>query len=246
MRDANDAAVRSDVSACQLSDASNSDFGYALSLDTVCMKYNASRYGYRFMKRMFDIAFSFAICVIGLLPGLILCLIICLDSRGLPLFRQTRIGRGARPIHILKFRSMYSDAHEHPERYLNAEQMKQWIREQKVNDDPRITRVGRLLRKTSLDELPQFVNVLFGDMSVVGPRPVTYQETLEFGEHRDLVLSVRPGITGLWQVTERNNATWENGSRQHLELSYVFQCGPLLDLKIIGGTVKAVFRKTGK
>ena len=127
---------------------------------------------------------------------------------------------------------MYSDAHEHPEKYLSDVQMVQWKREQKVDNDPRVTRIGRVIRKTSIDELPQFLNVLAGDLSVIGPRPVTLDETYEFGENRDEILSVRPGITGLWQATARNRATWENGRRQELELYYVRNRGYGMDAYI--------------
>ena len=159
------------------------------------------------------------------------------------MFRQSRIGKGGKEIHIWKMRSMYADAHEHPERYLNNEQMMQWKREQKVDDDPRVTHIGRFIRKTSLDEIPQFVNVFTGDMSVIGPRPVTLEETYEFGVDRNEVLSVRPGITGWWQVSARNGATWSDGSRQALELEYVKNQGFTMDARCFFGTFGAMFGK---
>lgn len=200
--------------------------------------------GYRALKRAFDIVFSAAVCVILVIPVGLACAAIALESPGAPIFRQRRVGRGGKPIHILKLRTMVADAHTHPERYLSPDQLETWRREQKVDDDPRITRVGRLLRKTSLDELPQFVNVLTGDLSVIGPRPVTEEETYEYGDARDLVLSVRPGITGWWQVTQRNDATWQNGSRQMLEVFYVRHASLALDLRVFIRTFKAM--KTGK
>lgn len=142
---------------------------------------------------------------------------------------------------------MVPDAHSNPERYMTPEQLETWRREQKLDDDPRITRVGRLLRRTSLDELPQFINVLTGDLSVIGPRPVTFEETYEFGDARDEFLSCKPGITGWWQVIERNEATWENGERQLLELFYVRHASLALDLRIFVRTFKAMFvERTGK
>ncbi|WP_367113177.1 sugar transferase, partial [uncultured Senegalimassilia sp.] len=96
-------------------------------------------------------------------PGVVLAAVICIESPGGPMFRQSRVGKGGKEIRIWKLRSMYSDAHEHPERYLDEVQMAQWNREQKVDDDPRVTHIGRLIRKTSLDEVPQFINVLVGD-----------------------------------------------------------------------------------
>ena len=195
------------------------------------------------VKRVFDILFSLLVLVILLIPGLILCCVISVTTPGGPIFRQSRIGKAGKEIRIFKFRSMYSDAHVHPEKYLNEAQMAQWLREQKVDDDPRVTPVGKFIRKTSLDEIPQFINVLIGDMSVIGPRPVTLEETYEYGEYRDEVLSVRPGITGWWQVTSRNDATWENGMRQELELEYVRSQSLLMDLRVFCGTFGVMFGK---
>lgn len=203
--------------------------------------------GYRFVKRAFDIAFSALVIAVLVIPVAILCLVIVLDSPGAPFFRQERIGKGGRPIHIWKLRTMVADAHENPGRYMTGEQLETWMREQKLDDDPRVTRVGRLLRRTSLDELPQFINVLTGDLSVIGPRPVTLEETYEFGNGRDEFLSCKPGITGWWQVTERNAATWENGDRQMLELFYVRHASLALDLRIFVRTFKTMFvERTGK
>ena len=201
---------------------------------------------YRFVKRSFDIVFSGVVTAVLVVPVAALGIAISLESPGGPMFRQARVGKNGKQIRIFKLRSMYADAHEHPERYLSEEQLAQWRREQKVDNDPRVTRIGRLLRKTSLDELPQFLNVLIGDMSVVGPRPVTEEETYEFGADRDLALSVRPGITGLWQVTARNDATWESGERQRLELEYVRNRSIGMDLRIVLATFGAVLKKTGK
>lgn len=202
--------------------------------------------GYRFVKRAFDIAFSALVIAALVIPVAILCLVIVLDSPGAPFFRQERIGKGGRPIHIWKLRTMVADAHENPGRYMTGEQLETWMREQKLDDDPRVTRVGRLLRRTSLDELPQFVNVLVGDLSVIGPRPVTLEETYEFGDERGELLSVRPGITGWWQATERNAATWANGRRQELELYYVRHASLALDARVFALTLRAMFvERTG-
>lgn len=197
---------------------------------------------YRAVKRAFDVVFSGAACLVGLVPGALLCLAIRLDSPGAPIFSQERVGLGGRPIRIYKFRTMVADAHEHPERYMTPAQLEVWRREQKLDDDPRVTRVGRLLRRTSLDEVPQFLNVLRGDLSVIGPRPVTLAETYEFGDAREEFLSVKPGITGWWQVTARNDATWETGNRQRIELFYVRHASLALDLRVFAKTFKAMGR----
>ncbi|MDR3962030.1 MAG: sugar transferase, partial [Eggerthellaceae bacterium] len=180
------------------------------------------RYAYRFVKRLFDIIFSLIVCVVLFVPVGILCLAIVFDSSGSPIFAQKRVGRYGKPIMVLKLRTMFSDAHSCPEKYFTDAQMRQWKQEYKVEDDPRITRIGSFLRKTSLDELPQFLNVLKGDMSVIGCRPITEEELANFNEiDREIFLSQKMGITGWWQVTDRNNATWEDGTRQQVELYYV-------------------------
>ena len=207
-----------------------------------------NRVAYRFIKRAFDVVFSACVLVVLLVPVALLSAAISLESPGGPVFRQSRIGRGGREICIWKLRSMYADAHDHPERYLDEAQMAQWRREQKVDGDPRVTRLGHFIRKYSLDEVLQFINALKGDISVIGPRPVTLAETYEFGEDRDEFLSVRPGITGWWQVTERNEATWENGRRQVLELEYVRNRGFAMDARCFLGTFGVMFgtNRTGR
>ena len=204
--------------------------------------------GYLVCKRAFDIVFSAGVCVIVAIPVAIASAAIAIESPGKPFFRQERVGQNGKPIRIFKLRSMVADAHTNPQKYMTPEQYAVWKREQKLDDDPRVTRVGRVLRRTSLDELPQFLNVLNGDMSVIGPRPVTIEETYEFGNVRDEVLSVRPGITGLWQSTDRNEATWENGRRQKLELEYVRNRGFAMDARCFFGTFGAMFgkNKTGR
>ena len=205
------------------------------------MAKNKSRF-YRACKRVFDIAFSTCVLVVAAVPGVVLAAVICVESPGGPMFRQSRVGKGGKEIRIWKPRSMYSDAHEHPERYLDEVQMAQWNREQKVDDDPRVTHIGRLIRKTSLDEVPQFINVLVGDMSVIGPRPVTLEETYEFGDARDEALSVRPGITGWWAATDRNDSTWGSGQRQARELFYVRNQSFSLDARVFVKTFQAMRR----
>ena len=209
-------------------------------------KSNKTSLPYRVAKRVFDVCFFFFFFAVLFVPSIALGAAISLESPGGPMFRQKRIGKDGREIRIFKFRSMYSDAHENPGKYLSEAQMAQWKREQKVDDDPRITKIGKFIRKTSLDEVPQFINVLIGDMSVVGPRPVTLAETYEFGDSRDEVLSVRPGITGWWQVTDRNNATWENGRRQELELWYVRHMGVATDFRVLARTLGVMLRGTGQ
>lgn len=196
--------------------------------------------GYLAAKRAFDIVFSAGVCIVLAIPVAAACVAIVADTPGKPFFRQERIGQGGKKIYIFKLRTMVSDAHEHPEKYMTTEQLTRWEREQKVDDDPRVTRVGRFLRHTSLDELPQFLNVLTGDLSVIGPRPVTLEETYEYGDAREEVLACKPGITGWWAATDRNDSTWQSGQRQARELFYVRHQSLGLDARVFMKTFKAM------
>lgn len=207
---------------------------------------NGDKSLYVVIKRAFDIAFSACAVVVFLVPAIVLAAAISIESPGAPIFCQRRVGRRGKEIRIFKFRSMYRDASWAPEKYLTEKQLMKWRRERKIEDDPRITPIGRFIRRASIDELPQFINVLLGDMSVVGPRPVTLPETYEYGSDRGEILAVRPGITGLWQVSARNEATWESGERQKLELDYVRNRSIGLDVRIMLGTVRAIFKETGQ
>ena len=135
------------------------------------------------------------------------------------------------------------------EKYFTPEQLETWKRERKVDDDPRITRLGRVLRATSLDETVQFVNVLLGQLSVIGPRVISYDELSWYEPDEQLeLLSVPQGITGLWQVTSRNEATFRSGERQKLELEYVRSAGCFVDARVFAKTFGVMFgkRKTGR
>ena len=200
------------------------------------------RLGYRFVKRAFDIAFSACVAIVGLIPVLLLCLVVRLESPGSPIYLQERVGYCGKPLRILKLRTMVADSDD-VERHLNSEQLEQWRRERKVDGDPRVTRVGRFLRRTSLDELPQFLNVLAGQMSVIGPRPIVEEELAAYGYAAGELLSVKPGITGWWQVQARNDATYEDGSRQELELFYVRNASLAMDARVFLRTFGTMFGK---
>ena len=200
---------------------------------------------YRLAKRAFDVVFSVFVIAVGIVPCLLLAVAIALDTKGSPLYSQIRAGRNGLPFRLYKFRSMVADA-DNVEKYLTKEQLAAWKRERKVCDDPRVTRLGRFIRKTSLDELPQFINVLLGNISVIGPRPITYDELAEFGNDVALLLSVEPGITGAWQCGPRNEASFDNGRRQTIELGYVRDACVRLDATIFFSTFRAMFgRRTG-
>lgn len=204
---------------------------------------------YRFLKRLFDFVFSLCVSVVLVIPVAIVCALISLESPGNPLYAQERVGKGGKTIKILKLRSMVADADD-VQKYLSSEQLHQWEVERKVDDDPRITKVGQFIRKCSIDEIPQFLNVLNGDLSVIGPRPITRDELEQHfsDEEKAELLSVQPGITGLWQATDRNAATFESGLRQEIELHYVHNRCFRMDWKCFTGTFGAMFgkKRTGR
>lgn len=204
---------------------------------------------YRFLKRLFDFVFSLCVSVVLVIPVAIVCALISLESPGNPLYAQERVGKGGKTIKILKLRSMVADAGD-VQKYLSSEQLHQWEVERKVDDDPRITKVGQFIRKCSIDEMPQFLNVLNGDLSVIGPRPITRDELEQHfsDEEKAELLSVQPGITGLWQATDRNAVTFESGLRQKIELRYVRNRCFRMDWKCFTGTFGAMFgkKRTGR
>ena len=212
----------------------------------LCRSFDHRPLPYRFVKRLFDIVFSACVIVVGFVPCLLLSLAIVADTKGSPIYSQVRVGRYGRPFRVWKFRSMVADSDD-VEKYLDEEQLSQWREERKVDDDPRITRVGRVIRKLSIDELPNFLNVFCGQLSVIGPRAITYDELHHYGSRATELLSVPQGITGLWQVGDRNSATFEDGTRQAIELSYVQRASLRIDIAVFFGTFGAMFvRKTGR
>lgn len=200
---------------------------------------------YRFIKRAFDIVFSSCVIVVGLVPGLVLSAFIVADTKGSPLYLSTRVGKSGKLFRILKFRSMVADADD-LEKHFTPEQLEKWNREHKVDNDPRITKLGSFLRSSSIDEFPQFINVLLGQMSTIGCRAITVEEVEHFGEGKGLLLSMRPGITGLWQTGPRNIATYETGLRQKYELMYVSSACLKLDAKLFFKTFKTMIERTGR
>lgn len=199
-------------------------------------------------KRLFDI-FSSLIGFIILFPFLIIISIIQIISlRSFNIiFIDKRVGLNGKEIPVLKFRTMHIDAESNIEKYLNEEQLMQWKTNRKIDNDPRVTKFGKFLRATSLDELLQFLNIFIGDMSVVGPRPITFDElNNNFNEEqKKLLLSVRPGLIGVWGVNGRNNVSFENGKRQELELSYFEKLSLVKDISIIFKAIPAVISKKG-
>lgn len=200
---------------------------------------------YRKIKRGLDAAGASLMLAASLPAFAVISAMIKAESCGPVFFIHERVGLNGKPIRILKFRSMRPGS-EDLESELNDEDLETYYQEFKLKDDPRVTETGHRLRKLSLDELPQLINVIQGSMSLVGPRPVM-QEELQFytEEERKRFLSVKPGITGYWQVYARNDATYQSGRRQAMELYYADNESFLLDLKLLLLTPLAVIRKRG-
>lgn len=202
---------------------------------------------YKFTKRIIDIIGS----IIGILILIPTTLIIYLarkvlkEDKGPLFYEQLRYGKNGKVFKLYKFRSMCIGADKKLKEYLenNDEAREEFEKTHKLQNDPRITKIGNFLRKSSLDELPQMINILKGDMSFVGPRPVVEKEVEEYGTNKDKFLSVRPGLTGYWQVNGRSNTTYEE--RMKMELYYVDNCSLWLDIKIFFKTFITVFKKEG-
>jgi lipopolysaccharide/colanic/teichoic acid biosynthesis glycosyltransferase len=194
----------------------------------------------RVLKRGGDIVFSLAILTLGSPLFLVLGLMVKLTSRGPVFYVQQRVGRDYRSFGCIKFRTMRRDADRILSRLLeeSPDLQEEFRNDFKLRNDPRITRLGRFLRRSSLDELPQFLNVLRGEMSVVGPRPIVRQELPRYGERMDEVLAVRPGLTGLWQVSGRNNLSYRQ--RVLLDLRYSRHRSLRMDLLIILRTIRVI------
>ena len=204
----------------------------------------ANSKGYRFIKRTFDIIVSFFALIFLSWLFVVLTIINLIVTRGKPYYLDPRVGYKNKDIKVIKFTSMAKDAEEHAEEYLDDEQIKMWETERKVDNDPRVTKFGNFLRKSSLDELPQFVNILIGTVSIVGPRPITRKELeMHFTEEeRKLLVSTRPGLTGNWAVNGRSSVEYKNHKRQELELEYVKNASIKNDIKIILKTFGAILR----
>ena len=202
------------------------------SLPAVEIIRNQSRYG-RTLKRIGDIIFSFVVLTLGSPIFILIGILVKLSSPGSVFYIQKRVGRNYREFGCIKFRTMYKDADDLLPNLLEKYPLmrKEFEKDFKLRQDPRITKLGRFLRRSSLDELPQFFNVLKGEMSVVGPRPIVSNEIIKYSLFMEEVISVRPGLTGLWQVSGRNNLSYKK--RVELDLFYARNRNFILDLEII-------------
>ena len=209
------------------------------------MDWDRSRLAYRAVKRAFDIVFSGVVLIFIAIPSLVLAAAIRVESEGSPFYSQIRVGQ-TRPdgslttFRMWKFRSMYKDADDRLAELKEQNEIAGAMF--KMKEDPRVTKIGRFIRKHSIDEFPQFLNVFLGQMSVVGPRPPLPREVAEYTEYDLQRLAVKPGITGWWQVTDRNSTGFDGMVQRDLE--YIVNRSVLTDLKIIVLTVIEVI--TGK
>ena len=183
-----------------------------------------------------------------LLTGIIFIFVapsIYIKSPGPIFFKQVRIGKNGKKFNIYKFRSMKRNA-DQLEIMLTPEELKKYYREYKLENDPRITKVGAFIRRHSIDELPQFINILKGEMALIGPRPLVEEELrVNYPEKKELFLSMKPGLTGYWQVYARNHVGYENGERQKMELYYIEHACWKLDIKIVLKTIQVVIDGDG-
>lgn len=203
---------------------------------------NETKELYKIFKRIFDIIAS-VLGIVVLSPiFLILIVLVKLDSKGPAFFAHNRLGKNGDIIKIYKFRTMVTNSKEVFDNF-TAEQKEEFRINFKLEDDPRITRIGRILRKTSLDELPQFLNIIIGNMSVVGPRPIIEEEISKYGVNSKKLFSVKPGLTGYWQANGRSETTYEE--RVEMDMFYIDNMSMKLDIKIIFKTILAVLEGKG-
>ncbi|WP_233355916.1 sugar transferase [Henriciella aquimarina] len=204
-----------------------------------------SRSGQSMAKRAIDIILSFSALIFVLPLMLIIGLMVKLTDGGPMLFAQRRIGRDGKEFYCLKFRTMVTDAQKRLDDLLAKDPVaaREWNTERKLTNDPRITPFGAFLRKSSLDELPQLINILKGEMSIVGPRPIQRAEAVKYGDKFDFYLSTRPGLTGLWQVSGRSDTSYDE--RVNMDVRYVTDWSVSNDIKIIAMTVPAILASRG-
>ena len=197
---------------------------------------------YRYIKRFMDVILA-TIALVVLSPiFLIIAIAIKIESKGPVFFKHARIGKNGKIIKLYKFRSMVMNA-EKLIKSFTPEQMKEYKENYKLTNDPRITKIGKFLRKTSLDELPQLFNIIKGDLSIIGPRPVITDELKKYGTNTEKFLSVTPGLTGYWAANGRSCTTYEQ--RMQMELYYIDNLSLKMDIKVFFKTIEAVIKREG-
>lgn len=218
------------------------DFNGIIGFSTT---HNLTRAGELFLKRFIDLFLLLLVCIPTVLITIIAACLIKITSPGPVFYGHKRIGKNGKTITVWKFRSMVVNSQEILEKILSEdpERRAEWEKDRKFKNDPRITKIGKFLRNTSLDELPQFWNILKGDMSFIGPRPVTKPELEKYGNKVDFILSVKPGLSGMWQISGRSDTGYEE--RITLDAYYIQNWSIWLDIWIIIKTVWVVLRGKG-
>ena len=197
---------------------------------------------YSVTKKSMDLILSFIGLILLIPVFLILAILVKLDSKGPVFYAHTRKGKNRSDIKIYKFRTMYSNSDEIFESF-SDEQKEEYYKNFKLDNDPRVTKIGDFLRRTSLDEIPQLANVLKGDLSLVGPRPIVEKEICKYGQYADKLFSVIPGVTGYWQEHGRSDTSYDE--RIEMDMYYIDNKSILLDIKIMFKTVISVIKKEG-
>lgn len=194
------------------------------------------------LKRIFDVIFSIILFIIFFIPMILIYLLILITQKENPIYKHERIGQNGKIFYVLKFRTMKKNADVLLQNILkeNPDLRKEWEENFKLKNDPRVTKIGRFLRKTSLDELPQIINVIKGDMSLVGPRPIIKDEIVKYGEWFNFYKLVKPGITGLWQISGRSNLSYEE--RVKLDIWYIKNWSVEMDIFILLKTAIVFFK----
>ena len=200
--------------------------------------------GYNFVKRCGDLFLSFIAFPAFAVVYLIVAILFKIQDGGPVLYKAERVGLDGKHFYMYKFRTMKLNA-DKLEDFLSPDELEKYRKEYKLENDPRVTKMGNILRKTSMDELPQIINIIKNDMSLIGPRPIVEEETKMYGNHKSLLLSVKPGLTGYWQAYARNDVGYTDGRRQEMELHYIKNRSVRLDIKIFFATIKRVITKKG-
>lgn len=220
------------------------DFNEALELSQTRRKQNLKSFNIydKYIKRFMDAILSLIALILLSPVFVIIAICIKVESKGPVFFVHKRVGKNGKIIGIYKFRTMVPNAEELIKQF-TPEQMKEFKENFKLENDPRITKIGKFLRRTSLDELPQIINILKGEMSIIGPRPVIGEELEKYGKNKEKLLSVTPGLTGYWAANGRSCTSYEK--RMEMELYYIDNMSWKIDIKIFFKTIISVLKKEG-
>lgn len=199
---------------------------------------------YNAIKRCGELFLSFIAFPAFAVIYLIVAILLKIQDGGPVLYKAERVGLNGKNFYMYKFRTMKLNA-DRLEDFLSPDELEEYKKEYKLENDPRVTKVGNILRKTSMDELPQIINIIKNDMSLIGPRPIVEEETEIYGDKKSLFLSVKPGLTGYWQAYARNDVGYTDGRRQEMELYYIKNRSVRLDIKIFFATIKRVITRKG-